>query len=151
MIQTDETDEAIIRLLQVDGRMSNREVARQLDLSEGTVRQRLKRLQETKAIRLGAVVDAVRIGLTFSCYLQIVAAAPKLRKVAKTIAELEAAAFVGITLGEHNLIVMVNARARDDLANIIQNQITPIDGVLHVDAFELISNYKHRYDIVRIR
>ncbi len=151
MIETNETDEAIIRLLQTDGRMSNREVARQLNLSEGTVRQRLKRLQETKAIRLGAVVDAARIGLTFSCYLQIIVAAPKLRKAAEAIARLESAAFVGITLGEHNLIAMVNSHNRDDLADIIQNRITPIDGVLHVDAFELISAYKHRYDLARIR
>lgn len=151
MVETDQTDEAIIALLQKDGRTSNREIARQLDLSEGTVRQRLKRLHDAKAIRLGAVMDAGRMGLTASAFLHITVAAPKLRKVAKTIAKIDAASFVGLTLGDCNLIALLTAHDRAELADLIHVHVAPIDGILNIRSFELVTSYKHRYDITRIR
>ena len=51
--QVDDTDVAIITALQEDGRRPFTEIARSLELSEGTVRQRVGRLQ-----RLGIVQDA---------------------------------------------------------------------------------------------
>jgi DNA-binding Lrp family transcriptional regulator len=56
-IKIDATDTAILELLRQNGRMSNREVGRALDISEGTVRQRLRKMVEGGAMRLGVVTD----------------------------------------------------------------------------------------------
>ena len=40
----DELDRKIITLLQLDGRASNAKIAREVSVSEGTVRRRLRRL-----------------------------------------------------------------------------------------------------------
>jgi predicted transcriptional regulator len=45
----DDVDREIVRQLQQDGRRSYREMARSMDVSEGTVRWRVKRLQDTGA------------------------------------------------------------------------------------------------------
>ena len=47
----DELDQKIIDRLFVDARSSNREIAREFGLTEGSIRARLKRLLEAKAIR----------------------------------------------------------------------------------------------------
>ncbi len=47
----DETDEAIIRLLKDNSRRSNVDIAEELDVSEGTVRNRIKKLEDNGVIK----------------------------------------------------------------------------------------------------
>jgi len=58
----DETDRAIIHLLQHDGRMPYREIARQLGVAEGTVRLRASRLMRSGALTIVAIADPFRLG-----------------------------------------------------------------------------------------
>lgn len=58
----DGTGQAIFNILRENGRVSNREVAHLLNISEGTVRQRLKKLLDRKAIRLGPIIDSEASG-----------------------------------------------------------------------------------------
>ena len=48
----DKLDCRMIRLLQIDGRMSNIAIAQKLGISEYTVRNRMKRLLANKTIKL---------------------------------------------------------------------------------------------------
>ena len=50
--QMDDIDLRILEHLSVDARVSNREIADSMDLAEGTVRGRIKRLQADKVIRI---------------------------------------------------------------------------------------------------
>ena len=47
----DELDQQIIQLLSEDARLSNRKIASQLGFTEGTIRSRVKRLEESGLIR----------------------------------------------------------------------------------------------------
>jgi Lrp/AsnC family transcriptional regulator for asnA, asnC and gidA len=58
----DDTDRAILRELQEDGRRSFRAIARGVGVSEGTVRTRVRRLEEAGALRILAFVDPSRLG-----------------------------------------------------------------------------------------
>jgi len=51
----DELDRRIVRLLQVDGRASNAKIAREVGVSEGTVRRRLRHLIQGDVIKVIAV------------------------------------------------------------------------------------------------
>jgi Lrp/AsnC family leucine-responsive transcriptional regulator len=54
----DETDRRILELLQTDGRMSNAELARRVEMAPSAVFERVKRLEQKKVIRsYGAHVD----------------------------------------------------------------------------------------------
>ena len=50
MIELDETDYAIIELLRADGRLPYRAIARELGLTETTVRARVRRLEESRTL-----------------------------------------------------------------------------------------------------
>ena len=51
----DELDRKIIALLQLDGRASNAKIAREVGVSEGTVRRRLRRLVQDEGVNVISV------------------------------------------------------------------------------------------------
>ena len=61
-IRLDDVDRKIISLVQLDGRRSYASIARELDISEGTVRMRINQLTSANILRFIAVVDPIEIG-----------------------------------------------------------------------------------------
>ena len=55
-------DKKIVSMLGLDGRLSNAQMARELDVSEGTIRRRVKNLLETKTISIVAASDPKKLG-----------------------------------------------------------------------------------------
>ena len=63
----DETDRALLRLLSEDARASHRQLARTLGLAQGTVTNRLRRLEEEGVIKgYSAVLDPQQLGWTMT-------------------------------------------------------------------------------------
>ena len=61
----DETDRAILRIVQRDNRQSNHAIAQQVNLSETAVRRRLERLRREGVITTdAALLDRARLGQT---------------------------------------------------------------------------------------
>ena len=54
-IEPDELDLQLIELLSRDARVSNRKIAAELGVTEGTVRGRIKRLQQDRLIAFTAI------------------------------------------------------------------------------------------------
>ena len=57
VVDVDALDDAIIKILRIDGRRSNRRIGQELGVSEGTIRSRIKRLQEANLMRIVAWID----------------------------------------------------------------------------------------------
>lgn len=150
MIVLDDLDEQIVVLLKRDGRMSNREVARALNVSEGTVRKRLRRLFDAKALQLNVVVSPAAVGRTVNAFLRIVADPSKAREIGQSLSHHEEVAFAGITAGRYNLVLAVAVGSREDLSRFIHDKVSMMDGVLSVDTREIIHSVKHRFDQVLI-
>jgi Lrp/AsnC family transcriptional regulator for asnA, asnC and gidA len=60
----DEIDKAIIRELQLDGRMSYARLGPKVGLSQAAVRQRVQRLTDDHVMQVVAVTDPMRMGFT---------------------------------------------------------------------------------------
>lgn len=148
MIKVDTIDKAIIDLLEKNGRISNREVGRTLNISEGTVRQRLKKLTEQKAMRLGLVTDMEAVGLTASIVARIKTQPSQTGRIAKELAAIECCKFVGITLGRYDIVAFFIAQTRKELANKLDVLIAAIPGITGVDLHEPVASAKHRYELV---
>jgi Lrp/AsnC family transcriptional regulator for asnA, asnC and gidA len=150
VIVLDQVDKEIIALLKRDGRMSNREIGRALDVSEGTVRNRLRHLFDAKAVQLAAVIGASASGLSAAAFVRMTVAPAKARQVAIEAATCAEAPFVGLAAGRYNVIVLVAVRDREELARFIHGKLALLDGVVAVDTRELVRSIKHRFDRVRI-
>ena len=67
----DELGQKIVRELQRDARQSYREIGRNLKVSEGTVRNRVKSMLNSNTIKISAVPDPEKLGLDFMCVMGI--------------------------------------------------------------------------------
>lgn len=150
MIATDELDEAIIRGLQLDGRSSNRQIGRDLGVSEGTVRKRLKRLQDLGAVRLTTMTDVRAIDFVVSAYVRLAVAPAAARAVANFVAGLEECGYAALTAGRYNVLCFLLSHDRLGLTKVIDEDIAALDGVHDVDVREVVSMLKHRFDLVHI-
>ena len=54
---SDPVDSAIVRMLQQDSRISNQQIASELDIAAGAVAQRIRKLEQGEFIRLVLVSD----------------------------------------------------------------------------------------------
>ncbi|MED5283452.1 MAG: AsnC family transcriptional regulator, partial [Chloroflexota bacterium] len=58
----DQIDRKIVSMLGHDGRLSNAQMARELEVSEGTIRRRVKNLLDSKTISIVAASDPKKLG-----------------------------------------------------------------------------------------
>jgi len=147
----DELDTKIMDILAADARTSNREVARNLGISEGAVRKRLKRLEDAGAARVAAIVAPRAMGLDLLAFVRLETQPSATRRVAEAAAKLENVSFVALTTGRYNIVAFVIAESRKILADILHDEMRQWPGVVSIQTVEIIDAVKHRADIVRIR
>ena len=141
----DEMDLAIIASLQVNARRSNRQIATDLGVSEGTVRGRIKRLQADRVFRIQAVSDIVVSGLGAHAFVGIKTAPAKVNSVAKLLADREDVAQITRVLDRLDLMAVMIAPDRQSLISAIHNEIALLPGVQGVETFDTVGTLKHTY------
>jgi Lrp/AsnC family transcriptional regulator, regulator for asnA, asnC and gidA len=150
-IKTDAVDEGIMTILREDGRLSNREVARRLDVSEGTVRQRLKKLQDAGAIRIGVVTDANRTGLTISAWVRITVSPDQMQEALTTFSGLDEARYVAAVAGRYNLLLVLTTTSQLELMRLVNAKVENVRGVSRVDVRVIAQTVKHDIHEVVVR
>ncbi|OAN66757.1 Lrp/AsnC family transcriptional regulator [Sphingomonas sp. TDK1] len=145
-IPLDDLDMRIIERLSREARVSNRELAREMELTEGTIRLRLKRLLDNKVIRVTAVTNANRLTNSFLAYLWIEAdKASDIHALAQRLAELPDIAFVSTMLGRADVLAMTVVEDGAQLTDYLHGTIDSIPGVRRV-RYSLGQNFiKHDY------
>ena len=145
-ISLDELDHKIIERLGHDARVSNREIGREFDLTEGTIRSRLKRLLDNKVIRVAAVTNANRLRNPILAYLWVEAdTAADIENVAESLARLPEIGFVATTLGRADVLAMTLVENGNQLTDFLHQTIDKIPGVRRVN-YSLGQNFiKHDY------
>lgn len=146
----DELDQKIIALLTEDARVSNREAARLLGISDTAIRKRLKRLADSGLAKITAVTDAEALGLTTTAVVRIAAAPNVAREVVETMAKFEEVSFAALMTGRFNIVILVSARSRREVADIIHLHLRRWKGVHRVETIELVGVAKHSLDIALV-
>ncbi|HWV59549.1 MAG TPA: Lrp/AsnC family transcriptional regulator [Sphingopyxis sp.] len=145
-ISLDDLDHKIIERLGHDARVSNREIGREFDLTEGTIRSRLKRLLDNRVIRVAAVTNANRLRNPILAYLWVEAdSAADIERVAESLAKLPEIGFVATTLGRADVLAMTLVENGNELTDFLHQTIDKIPGVRRV-RYSLGQNFiKHDY------
>jgi Lrp/AsnC family transcriptional regulator for asnA, asnC and gidA len=147
----DEVDQAIVAQLSRDARVSNGQIARDLGVTEGTVRARIKRMEEEKLIRLTAVTNIDRFGDALLAYIWIeVERSDRTREVAELLAAIPELGFVGVMLGRSDILAITMVRNTEHLAEFVHTRITAIDGVRRSESTLGVNFVKHDYRMARI-
>lgn len=132
-LDLDGLDIAIIHALVDNGRQSSRTLARQFQVSEGTVRTRVARLTQSGLIRVLALIEPVALGLIrVVASVSIRADRSRLRATFKELAESPNVAFAASCLGSWGLHATVTAKTAHELMATV-SAMQSIDGIIATD------------------
>lgn len=142
----DEMDKKIIDLLSVNARASNREIARELSVTERTIRVRVKRLLDEKIIRIGALTNFNRTKKSSAVTLWIdVETAAQIPQVAHALAAQPKIVYVATMLGRCDVVAVTLVENSEQLAGYIHDTIERIPGVQQVRYTLAHQFVKHDY------
>lgn len=144
----DELDRKIISLLQMDGRASNAKIAREVGVSEGTVRRRLRRLIQDDVVKVIAVPNLEKLGYATTALIGLQTGPGKSDAVAESIANLEEAHYVAITTGAYDVFIWAGLESAENLGTFLRTKIWVIDGVQRTETFVNLSIKKRTYGLV---
>ena len=146
----DDLDLRIIGLLQQDARASNRRIAAALGVSEGTVRTRIRRMEDERIIRIQAISDVRASGLGASAYIGVQTAGGRAAAVADAIVDRIPINCVVRSLGEFDLFLVIARPTRADLVQTVLEELGGIDGVQRTETIEHCATLKHSYTWAQI-
>jgi Lrp/AsnC family transcriptional regulator, regulator for asnA, asnC and gidA len=125
----DELDRHIIRELQRDGRASNVDIARALNVTEGTIRKRLERLIDSDVIRVAALPDPSKIGYSTHTLISLQVDMAALDAVIEQLTRLPEICCLSYITGEFDLIIEALFADTNHLLRFLANEIGQIDGI----------------------
>lgn len=141
--QLDDYDERIIDLLRADGRMSSRDVAARIDLSEATVRARIRRLEQAGVMRVVARLDLAAVGYPFSALVGLKIKGRTIDEVSADLLKLPDVISVLSVIGRNDLEIQVIASSMDDLDVMLNEVIRRIEGVAAVESALALKVHKY--------
>jgi len=118
----DNVDIKILNIIQNHGRISNAELARQLDLAPSGVLERVKKL-EKKGIISGYEVrlDAEKLGLSITAFIQVLSSdTVGSTEVGKQLAQIPEIQEVHWIAGDYNYLVKTRLRNAADLTGLLK-------------------------------
>lgn len=131
----DSLDMQLVNILQEDGRASNAAIAREVGVSEGTVRRRLKRLMDDGLVNVVAQLDHGRMGYASEAIVGIQADPDKIYVAADQISELDEVSWVVITTGTFDIFAWVAVESAEDLGNFLRHQLGMVEGLRRTETF----------------
>ncbi|HOK03123.1 MAG TPA: Lrp/AsnC family transcriptional regulator [Spirochaetota bacterium] len=142
----DSIDASIIELLQRDGRLSNTDIARELDVSEATVRGRIKRLIDDEVIQIVAVSNPLRLGFEITGDLYITVDMKKMDNVIAKLKNFKELWYIVTTTGRFNLNAEFVVKDLESLNDLVYNKLSHIDGILQIETSIIMKYIKRKYD-----
>ncbi len=140
----DDIDKAIIRALQVDGRMSYARLGPEVGLSQAAVRQRVQRLTESGVMQVVAVTDPLSVGFTVQALIGV-RADGDLRALAANLAAIAEIDYVVVASGGFDLLLEVVCEDADHLLALVNDTIRATPGVRSADIFTYLDLVKQTY------
>jgi Lrp/AsnC family transcriptional regulator, regulator for asnA, asnC and gidA len=134
-LQVDKVDWQIIRILEKNGRAQNKEIAEQVGVSEGTVRNRIKKLTDHKFLRVRGLTNPndrtdealVYMGIKISVNRDSM-------KVSDAVSRLACVKSVAVVTGRYDLLVEVYVEPYN-IIRFLSTELAKIDAIVSVESF----------------
>lgn len=141
-MKLDELDRQILAYLQEDGRMPFTQIAKALGVTEGTIRNRVTRLEQEQVVQIVGLVDPHRSSYQAPALIGVSIQPPLIEPAAAEIAALPEVSYLILVSGEFDLMVEVMCRDREHLAAFLTNALQKVPGVQRTQTFMILHTYK---------
>lgn len=129
----DKLDKQIIGELEGNARRSYTDLAKVLEVSEGTIRNRVKNLQKSDVIKLEAVLNPYSIGYDFITVMALEVKVADLSIVSDMLVKLPNIYYLAYVTGRYDIVAIVMTRSTQELAEFIKQHISNIPSILHCE------------------
>lgn len=140
----DDTDKAIIRELQADGRLAYTRLGERIGLSQAATRQRVNRLLDRGVMQVVAVTDPHRVGLDVQAMVCL-RVDGDLRVAAAAVGAIDQVEYVVITAGAFDLLAEVVCHDHEELLTLLNDRLRPVTGVADVQVLTYLDITKQTY------
>jgi len=143
----DEIDERIVALLKKNGRATNQQIAQNLKIAAATVSARIRRLEQTRAVRVVAVTDFAALGYKALLALGIEVQGRAAEDVGIDLAKLDEVFSVHLVTGARDIEVLVALRDLDDLRDFLLEELMRVPGIRSVSTGIAADVVKFNFDV----
>jgi Lrp/AsnC family transcriptional regulator for asnA, asnC and gidA len=144
----DTIDLQIIQAFRLGGRVTNAQVAREVGVSEGTVRRRIATLEEAGVLSFVAVTDPRKIGLLVDTLIGINTDVDKVQAVAEELARMPEVRYVGMAMGAFDIWVGALFPSVDAWMDFRNDRLARMKGIRRTETFQMTRILKRTYDWV---
>ena len=140
-MQPDQTDWKIIEILRKN-HVPNNAIAKELGVSEGMVRQRIKRLKEAGILTVRAQINPDILADQQLAVIAVnVAESMMLEKKAEEIAALENVLSVSIASGRYDLFVEVLVSSNHGLVEFLTEGLSSVKHITSTESFLMLKSF----------
>lgn len=142
----DAIDREILAVIQEDGRISNAELSRRLNLSPPATHARVKRLEREGFIEgYAGLLNRDKLGYDLLCFVLVGLSVHQFEHVygfrERVLAMPEVLECFNIT-GEYDYLLKVVLHNREDLERFVVGELTPLPGVARLQTSLVLSEVK---------
>jgi Lrp/AsnC family transcriptional regulator for asnA, asnC and gidA len=145
----DEVDVAIIDELNEDGRRSFAAIARNLGLSEATVRSRFARLSRRGVVQVVLVADALALGLVFA-EVGVRVRGSTIARVVTQLEDVPEIDYISVCTGSFDLLIEIVCIDNDHMLRVLEERVRTAPGVDSIETFTILDVPKHSYRWTRL-
>ena len=137
----DDTDKAIVRALQRDGRLAYSHLGALVGLSEAASRQRVNRLTERGVMQIVAVTDPAKIQAMIGINVE-----GNIDVIAEKLAGIEQFEYVVVAAGRYDILAEVVCSDTDDLLRVVNDHVRVVPGVRATEILTYLKLVKQTYN-----
>ncbi len=142
----DKLNKLIIQMLEEDGRRPFNEIAAALDVSEGTVRNRVNGMRQSGQLQIVAIVDPLAVDYETDAMLGVkVAQSATPAEVAERLGQLPEVIYILWVSGRFDLLVELVSDQRDQLIRFLEEHIHGRQDIADVETMTGLRNFKNQF------
>ncbi|BAH41525.1 Lrp/AsnC family transcriptional regulator [Brevibacillus sp. RS1.1] len=145
----DDIDYGIIRALQGNARLPFTQIAKDLGVTEKTIRMRVQQLQDEGALSLVGIVNPVKAGFHVQAMIQVAVDAEKLDDVVAALMETVEIRLIVLTSGEYQLFTQVLVTSNEELSQFLLKKLHKIPGISKTNVINELKILKSKYNFIR--
>jgi len=141
----DNIDQHIIEAMRRDGREAFAQIAEQLSVSPGMIRQRYNRLVELGYLKVVAVTNPLMMGMRSMALIGIRTDGRKMLQVAENVAKIKEVVYLVVVSGRYDLMAEVFCTDDEDMLNFLTEKLAKVDGIRETETFMHMKIIKEIY------
>lgn len=146
-VEIDDLDRGIIKELSVDGRMSFKEIAGRLNVTEKTIRLHYKSLIEKEIFEVVGVVNPIALGLKSGAIIQLKVKPDSMPTVIAELKKIKEIRYITLTSGDYPLLVQIAVPDQQDITNTVL-KLNQIQDITETNSIVQLGVYKNTFEYI---